>query len=70
MHEGKLAEAVDAFAHPLWDRVRDTLSHEAIAMRRQGFDGAARLPMSEPEYAGVMEKLAELNSRFQARRAD
>jgi hypothetical protein len=34
-------------------------------MRRQGF--AAMLPMSELEYTGVAEKLAELERRFQVR---
>ena len=70
VHEGKLTEAVDAFAHPFWDTVRDTVSHKAIGMRRQGFFGAAMLPMSELEYTGITEKLAELDSRFQVRRAD
>ncbi|MGD2063036.1 MAG: fructose-1,6-bisphosphate aldolase/phosphatase [Nitrospirota bacterium] len=64
MHEGKLTEAVDAFAHPFWDRVRDRVSEKAMEMRRQGFFGAAMLPMSELEYTGIMEKLAALDGRF------
>ena len=39
-------------------------------MRRQGFFGAAMLPMSELEHTGIMEKLAELDSRFEVRQAD
>lgn len=38
-------------------------------MRRQGFGGAAMLPMEELEHTGVMEKLAELEKRFTVREA-
>ena len=65
MHEGKLTEAVDAFAHPFWDRVRDRVSDKAMEMRRQGFFGAAMLPMAELEYTGIVEKLTALDRRFQ-----
>jgi fructose 1,6-bisphosphate aldolase/phosphatase len=64
MHNGKMTEAVDAFAHPFWDKVRDTVANKAIDMRRQGFFGTAMLPMSELEYTGIMEKLAVLEQRF------
>jgi fructose 1,6-bisphosphate aldolase/phosphatase len=64
MHEGKLTEPVDGFAHPFWDRVRDRVSDKAMEMRRQGFFGAAMLPMTELEYTGIMEKLAALDGRF------
>ncbi|MDX1812317.1 MAG: fructose 1,6-bisphosphatase, partial [Gammaproteobacteria bacterium] len=67
MHHGKMTEAVDAFAHPFWDNVRNTVSDKAIGMRRQGFFGAAMLPMSELEYTGIMEKLDSLNNKFQVR---
>ncbi|WP_455366778.1 fructose-1,6-bisphosphate aldolase/phosphatase [Kaarinaea lacus] len=67
MHQGKMTEAVDAFAHPFWDNVRNTVSEKAIGMRRQGFFGAAMLPMSELEYTGIMEKLDSLNAKFQIR---
>ena len=67
MHEGKMTEAVDAFAHPFWDTVRDTVSNKAIGMRRQGFFGAAMLPMSELEYTGIMENLQTLDKRFSVR---
>jgi fructose 1,6-bisphosphate aldolase/phosphatase len=36
-------------------------------MRRQGFSGAAMLPMAELEYTGVMDKLAALEKRFKVR---
>ena len=67
MHEGRFTEAVDAFAHPFWDKVRDRVSDKAIEMRRQGFVGTAMLPMSELEYTGIMEKLDALQPRFTVR---
>ena len=67
MHQGKMTEAVDAFAHPFWDTIRDAVSNKAIGMRRQGFFGAAMLPMSELEYTGIVEKLKTLDERFTVR---
>lgn len=67
VHGGKLTEAVDAFAHPFWDTVRDSVSKKAIDMRRQGFFGAAMLPMTELEYTGIMEKLQALDASFRVR---
>ncbi len=67
VHGGRLTEAVDAFAHPFWDTVRGSVSKKAIDMRRQGFFGAAMLPMSELEYTGIMEKLRALEPRFTVR---
>jgi fructose 1,6-bisphosphate aldolase/phosphatase len=68
MHKGKMTEPVDAFAHPFWDTVRHSVSNKAIAMRRQGFFGAAMLPMTELEYTGIVEKLGVLDKRFTVRR--
>ncbi len=67
MHDGKLTEAVDTFAHPFWDTVRERVAGKAMEMRRQGFFGAAMLPMTELEYTGIMEKLARLDDRFTVR---
>jgi fructose 1,6-bisphosphate aldolase/phosphatase len=67
MHQGKMTEPVDTFAHPFWDTVRDAVSKKSIEMRRQGFFGAAMLPMSELEYTGIVEKLTELDKRFTVR---
>jgi D-fructose 1,6-bisphosphatase (EC 3.1.3.11) len=67
MHAGRLTEALDAFAHPFWNAVRDKVSQKAVDMRRQGFFGAAMLPMAELEYTGIMEKLAKLEPRFVVR---
>jgi len=67
MHDGKLTEPLDAFAHPFWNAVRDKVSGKAMEMRRQGVFGAAMLPMSELEYTGIMEKLQALDERFSVR---
>ena len=67
MHEGRLSEPIDSFAHPFWDAVRQRAASKAAEMRRQGFSGAAMLPMSELEYTGVTEKLESLDKRFRIR---
>ena len=67
VHDGRLTEPVDAFAHAFWDKVRDSVAQKAIDMRRQGFFGAAMLPMSELEYTGITELLEKLQGRFELR---
>lgn len=67
MHAGKLTEPVDCFAHPFWDTVRARVADKGLEMRRQGFFGAAMLPMSELEYTGITEKLNALDGRFKLR---
>jgi fructose 1,6-bisphosphate aldolase/phosphatase len=67
VHDGKLTEPVDAFEQPFWDTVRDHVARKSIEMRRQGFFGAAMLPMSELEYTGIMEKLSKLDASFRVR---
>lgn len=67
VHEGHLTESVDAFDHPFWDHVRREISRKAIDIRRQGFFGNAMLPFSELEYGGIVEKLKQLEERFQIR---
>jgi fructose 1,6-bisphosphate aldolase/phosphatase len=69
MHEGRFTEPVDAFAHPFWSHVRDRVAAKALEMRRQGFFGAAMLPMGELEYTGIMQKLDALDARFRVRGA-
>jgi fructose 1,6-bisphosphate aldolase/phosphatase len=69
VHEGRLTEPLDAFAHPFWDEVRHHVTSKAIDMRRQGFFGAAMLPMAELEYTGITEKLATLDKSFTVRAA-
>jgi fructose 1,6-bisphosphate aldolase/phosphatase len=67
VHDGKLTGPVDAFDHPFWDAARARISEKAIEIRRQGFFGAAMLPMAELEYTGITEKLAALDRRFRLR---
>jgi fructose 1,6-bisphosphate aldolase/phosphatase len=67
VHAGKLTEAIDNFAHPFWDTIRSAAATKAVEIRRQGFFGAAMLPMAELEYTGITEKLAALNARFHVR---
>jgi len=67
VHEGKLTGPVDAFDHPFWDAVRGHVADKAAEMRKQGFFGAAMLPMAELEYTGIMEKLTLLDGRFTVR---
>ncbi len=69
VHNTRLTEPADAFAHPFWNEVRSQVSRKAIDMRSQGFNGAAMLPMGELEYTGVMDKLAKLETRFRVRPA-
>ena len=69
VHEGKFTEPMDAFDHPFWDTVRSNVSAKSLEMRRQGFFGAAMLPMAELEYTGIVEKLKELDTRFVMRAA-
>ncbi|MBI2293556.1 MAG: fructose 1,6-bisphosphatase [Betaproteobacteria bacterium] len=40
-----------------------------VRVRRQGFFGAAMLPMSELEYTGIVERLRALDGRFHLRGA-
>jgi fructose 1,6-bisphosphate aldolase/phosphatase len=67
VHEGRLTEALDCFAHPFWNEVRRRVAAKAIDMRGQGFFGAAMLPMSELEYTGITETLGALDERFRVR---
>ncbi|MFN7925506.1 MAG: fructose-1,6-bisphosphate aldolase/phosphatase [Bryobacteraceae bacterium] len=67
VHNTHLTDLVDVFAHPFWETVRDQVSRKSIDMRRQGFFGAAMLPMTELEYTGIVEKLAMLDARFRIR---
>ena len=68
-HDGILTEPLDCFAHPFWDAVRDRVANKAIEMRKQGFFGAAMLPMAELEYTGIVEKLKDIDDRFRMREA-
>jgi fructose 1,6-bisphosphate aldolase/phosphatase len=58
------SEAVDVFANPVWDATRAKAQQKADEMRRQGFVGAAMLPIQELEYGALRKSLAELEERF------
>jgi fructose 1,6-bisphosphate aldolase/phosphatase len=64
VHEGRLTEPADCFISPFWNTVRDSVSRKAIEMRRQGFFGAAMLPMNELEYTGIVDRLDDLQTQF------
>jgi fructose 1,6-bisphosphate aldolase/phosphatase len=68
MRNGKLTEPTDCFDHPFWDQVRKEVAQKAIEIRKQGFYGAAMLPMEELEYTGIVEALKELEKRFKIRK--
>ena len=67
VHDGQLTEAQDVFAHPFWQRVREHVADKAIDIRKQGFFGAAMLPMNELEYTGITSALSALDKRFKVR---
>jgi len=64
---GKITDGCDLFAHPFWDTVRQKASEKAIAIREQGFSGAAMLPYSELEYGGIVKKMEKLHGKFKLR---
>jgi len=68
MREGRLTEPRDAFDHPFWRSIQDKVADKSVDMRRQGFFGAAMLPMSELEYTGITEKMKNLEARFGIRK--
>jgi fructose 1,6-bisphosphate aldolase/phosphatase len=69
VHDGKLTEPVDNFAHPFWDAVRTRAAEKSMEMRRQGFSGPAMLNINELEYGGIVKILKNLDRRFTIRPA-
>jgi fructose 1,6-bisphosphatase len=53
----------------LLDTVKASVAERSpgMEMRRQGFFGAAMLPMNELEYTGITEMLGALEGRFRVR---
>ena len=58
---------IDFFDNPAWDVVRLKAQEKAMAMRDQGWSGAAMLPYSELEYSGFRDTVNDLLSRFVVR---
>ena len=64
MHNGIFTEGVDLFDQPFWDVIRTKSAEKTIAIRDQGFFGAAMAPMEELEYTGVVERIKLLDKKF------
>lgn len=62
--------AVDMFDNPAWDAVRARALEKSAMIREQGWFGAAMQPISELEYGGIKEILAELEQRFTVREVE
>lgn len=60
-------EMVDIFDNPAWDYVRIKAQEKALAMRDQGWSGAAMLPYNELEYSGFRHTVEGLLSQFAVR---
>lgn len=58
---------VDFFDNPAWDYVRQLAQEKALAMRSQGWSGAAMLPYGELEYSGFRQTIGDLVARFEFR---
>ena len=54
----------DFFDNPAWDYVRNLAQEKALAMRSQGWSGAAMLPYAELEYSGFRQSLGDVMERF------
>ena len=54
----------DFFDNVAWDLVRQLAQEKAIAMRSQGWSGAAMLPYGELEYSGFRQTIGDLVARF------
>ena len=66
--EGRFtSEVVDFFADPLWEGVRRDAVQKGLAMRRQGWFGAAMAHNAELAYTGLVDIQAELEGRFVVR---
>ena len=66
--EGRFSdEYVDIFDNPAWDLVRTKAQEKGLAMRDQGWSGAAMLPYTELEYSGFRNTVEELLGQFVVR---
>lgn len=66
--DGRFSESwVDFFDNVAWDYVRTKAQEKAIAMRDQGWSGAAMLPYTELEYSGFRNIVEDLEGKFEIR---
>ena len=63
-------ESIDFFDNPTWDLVRTKAQEKALAMRDQGWSGAAMLPYHELEYSGFRDTVEDLLGQFTVRNGD
>jgi fructose 1,6-bisphosphate aldolase/phosphatase len=61
------SEVTDFFADPLWEGVRRDAVQKGLAMRRQGWFGAAMAHNAELAYTGLVDIQQELEKRFVVR---
>lgn len=67
---GKFSSSfVDFFDNPAWDYVRVKAQEKSLAMREQGWSGAAMLPYTELEYGGFRETVTSLVDSFSIRKS-
>lgn len=67
--EGKFSSSyVDFFDNTAWDYVRMKAQEKSLAMREQGWSGAAMLPYTELEYGGFRETVTSLVNSFSLRK--
>ena len=64
VHNGRLTEPVDLFAHPFWDHVGRDISGKTLALRRQGFYGNAMLALDELSQSDIITIARDLDDRF------
>ena len=63
--EGQFSDShIDFFGNVAWDMVRLKAQEKALAIRDQGWSGAAMLPYSELEYSGFRNVVEGLISQF------
>jgi fructose 1,6-bisphosphate aldolase/phosphatase len=66
--QGEFSDSfVDFFDNTAWDHVRLIAQEKALAMRSQGWSGAAMLPYGELEYSGFRQSIGDLVERFNIR---
>ncbi|MBI4328671.1 MAG: fructose 1,6-bisphosphatase [Chloroflexi bacterium] len=63
--DGRFSDSfIDFFDNPAWDEVRAKAQLKALAMRDQGWSGAAMLPYHELEYSGFRDTVTGLLGQF------
>jgi fructose 1,6-bisphosphate aldolase/phosphatase len=63
--QGKFSDShIDFFDNLAWDYVRNRAQEKGIAMRDQGWSGAAMLPYHELEYSGFRDVITGLVGQF------